>query len=535
MVVEYRCPIPSLIFFVSTQLSILIQLSSNIVTPSLPSSLSSLPNSPYLFSGRRISLPHPFRHLFRPYQLSILIQLLSNIVFPSRHSSFFVPTHLSILNQLLSNSVAPFLPSSFLSLPNSPYLFSSRRISFPHPVIHLFRPYPTLHTYSVVVEYRYPISSLIFFVPTQLSILIQWSSNIVAPSLPSSFSSLPSSPYLFSSRRISLPHPFPHLFSSQPNSPYLISCCRIALPHSFPHLFCPFPTLHTYSAVVEYRFPIPSFIFFVPTQLSILIQWSSNIVTPSLPSSFSSLPSSPYLFSGRRISLPHPFPHLFRPYPTLHTYSVVVEYRYPIPSLIFFVPTQLSILIQWSSNIVTPSLPSSFSFLPNSPYLFSGRRISLPHPFPHLFRSYPTLHTYSVVVEYRYPIPSLIFFVLTQLSILIQLSSNIVTPSLPSSFLSLPNSPYLFSGHRISLPHPFPHLFRPYPTLHTYSVVVEYRYPIPSVIFFVPTQLSILIQWSSNIITPSLPSSFSSLPNSPYLFSCRRISLLHPFLHFLLV
>jgi hypothetical protein len=39
----------------------------------------------------------------------------------------------------------------------------------------------------------------------------------------------------------------------------------------------------------------------------------------------------------------------------------------------------------------------------------------------------------------RYPIPSLIFFVLTQLSILIQLSSNIVTPSLPSSFSSWGN------------------------------------------------------------------------------------------------
>jgi hypothetical protein len=49
----------------------------------------------------------------------------------------------------------------------------------------IFDDYPTLHTYSVVVEYRYPISSLIFFVPTQLSILIQWSSKIVAPSPPS--------------------------------------------------------------------------------------------------------------------------------------------------------------------------------------------------------------------------------------------------------------------------------------------------------------------------------------------------------------
>jgi hypothetical protein len=80
-------------------------------------------------------------------------------------------------------------------------------------------------------------------------------------------------------------------------------------------------------------------------------------------------------------------------------------------------------------------------------------------------------------------------------------------------------------------------VFRPYPTLHTYSVVVEYRCPIPSLIFFVPTQFFILIQWSwsSNIVTPSLLSSFSSLPNSPYLFSCRRISLLHPFPHFLLV
>ena len=158
-------------------------------------------------------------------------------------------------------------------------------------------------------------------------------------------------------------------------------------------VFRPYPTLHTYSVVVEYRCSIPSFIFFVPTQLSILIQWSSNIATPSLHSSLSSLPNSLCLFSGRRISLPHPFPHLFRPYPTLHTYSVVVEYRCSIPSLIFFAPTQLSILIQWSSNIVTPSLPSSFSSLPNSPYLISGRRISLPHPFPYLFGTYPTLHT----------------------------------------------------------------------------------------------------------------------------------------------
>jgi hypothetical protein len=46
---------------------------------------------------------------------------------------------------------------------------------------------------------------------------------------------------------------------------------------------------------------------------------------------------------------------------TLHTYSVVVEYRCPIPSLIFFVSTQLSILIQLSSNIVAPSLPSSLN------------------------------------------------------------------------------------------------------------------------------------------------------------------------------
>ena len=156
-----------------------------------------------------------------------------------------------------------------------------------------------------------------------------------------------------------------------------------------------YPTLHTYSVVVEYR-------------------------CPSLPSSFSSLPNSPYLFSSRRISLPHLFPHLFRPYPTLHTYSVVVEYSCSIPSLIFFVSTQLSVLIQWSSNIVAPSLPSSFSSLPNSPYLFSCRRIPLPHPFPHRFRPYPTLPTYLVVVEYRCPIPSLIFFVPTQLSILIQ-------------------------------------------------------------------------------------------------------------------
>ena len=106
---------------------------------------------------------------------------------------------------------------------------------------------------------------------------------------------------------------------------------------------------------------------------------------------------------------------VFRPYPTLHTYLVVVEY------------------------IVTPSLSSSFSSLPNSPYLFSGRRISLPHSFPHLFRPYPIFHTYSVVVvvEYRYPIPSVIFFVLTQLSIFIQLSSNIVAPSLPSFFISI--------------------------------------------------------------------------------------------------
>jgi hypothetical protein len=214
---------------------------------------------------------------------------------------------------------------------------------------------------------------------------------------------------------------------------------------------------------------------------------------------------------------------------------VVVEYRYPIPSLIFFVPTQLSILIQWSSNIVAPSLPSSFSSLPNSTYLFSCRRIWLPHPFPHLFRPYPSLPTYSVVVEYRCPISSHMFFVPTQLSILIQLSSNIVTPSLPSSFSSLPTSPYLFSSPRISLPNPSRHLFRPYPTRHTYSVVVEYRFPIPSLIFFVPIKLSIPIQWSSNIVTPSLPPSFSSLPNSPYLFSCRRISLLHPFPHFLLV
>jgi hypothetical protein len=117
--------------------------------------------------------------------------------------------------------------------------------------------------------------------------------------------------------------------------------------------------------VVEYRCSIPSLIFFAPTQLSILIQWSSNIVTPSLPLSLSSLPNSPYLISCRRISLPHRFPHLFRPYPTHHTYSVVVEYRCPITSLIFFVPTQLSMLNQWSSNIVTPSLPSSFSSLPN--------------------------------------------------------------------------------------------------------------------------------------------------------------------------
>jgi hypothetical protein len=56
--------------------------------------------------------------------------------------------------------------------------------------------------------------------------------------------------------------------------------------------------------------------------------------------------NSAYLFSGRRISLPRPFTHLFRPYPTLHTYSVVVEYRYPIPSLIFFVPTQLSLRVK---------------------------------------------------------------------------------------------------------------------------------------------------------------------------------------------
>ena len=390
------------------------------------------------------------------------------------------------------------------------------------------------------VSALWPIQSTRLFVPTQLSILIQLSPNIVNPSLPSSYSSLPNSPYLFSCRRISLPHPFPHLFRT-------------------------YPTLHTYSVVVEYRCPIPSLIFFVPTQLSMLIQWSSNIITPFLHSSFSFLPNSLCLFSGRRISLPHPFPHLFRPYPTLHTYSVVVEYRCPVPSVIFFVPTQLSTLIQWSSNIVTPFLPSSFSSLPNSPYLFSGRRISFPHPFPLLFRTYPTLHTYSVVVEYRCPIPSLIFFVPTQLSILIQLSSNIVAPSLPSSFSSLPNSPCLFSCRRISLPRPFTHLFRPYPTLHTYSVVVvvEYRYPIPSVIFFVltqlsiriqwswssislphpslifsvPTQFSILIQWSwsSNIVTPSLLSSFSSLPNSPYLFSGCRISLLHPFPHFLLV
>ena len=411
-----------------------------------------------------------------------------------------------MLIQLSSNIVSPTRTSSFSSLPNSPYLFSCRRISFPQPVPHLFRLYPTLHTYSVVVEYRFPNPYLIFFVSTQLSMLIQWSSNIVAPSLPSSFSSLPNSPCLFSCRRISLPHPFPHLFR-------------------------PYPTLHAYSVVVEYRCPIPSLIFFVPTQLSMLIQLSSNIVSPTRTSSFSSLPNSPYLFSGRRISLPHPFPHLFRPYPTLYTYSVVVEYRYPIPSLIFFVFTQLSILIQWSSNIVAPSLPSSFSSLPNSVYLFSCRRISLPHPFPHLFRPYPSLPIYSVVVEYRYPIPSLIFFVPTQLCILIQLSSNIVTPSLPSSFSSLPISPYLFSCRRISLPNPFGHLFRPYPTLHTNSVVVEYRCPIPSLIFFVPTQLSILIQWSSNIVAPSLPSSFSSLPNSPYLFSGRRISLPHPFPH----
>jgi hypothetical protein len=39
---------------------------------------------------------------------------------------------------------------------------------------------------------------------------------------------------------------------------------------------------------------------------------------------------------------------------------VVVEYRYPIPSPIFFVPTELSILIQLSSNIVAPSLSSFF-------------------------------------------------------------------------------------------------------------------------------------------------------------------------------
>ena len=112
--------------------------------------------------------------------------------------------------------------------------------------------------------------------------------------------------------------------------------------------------------------------FFVPTQLSMLIQLSSNIVSPTRTSSFSSLPNSPYLFSA------------------------------------------------WSSNIAAPSLPSSFSSLPNFVYLFSCRRISLPHPFPHLFRPYPSLPIYSVVVEYRCPIPSLIFFVSTQLSILIQ-------------------------------------------------------------------------------------------------------------------
>ena len=147
---------------------------------------------------------------------------------------------------------------------------------------------------------------------------------------------------------------------------------------------------------------------------------------------------------------------------------MVVEYRYPIPSLIFSVPTQLSILNQWSSNIVTPSLPLSFSYPPNSPYLISGRRLSLPHPFPYLFRTYPTLH-------------------------INQWSSNIVAPSLPSSVSYLPNSPHLISGRRISLPHPFPYLFRLYSTFNTYSVVVEYRCPIPSLIFFVPTQLSILI------------------------------------------
>jgi hypothetical protein len=100
------------------------------------------------------------------------------------------------------------------------------------------------------------------------------------------------------------------------------------------------------------------------------------------------------------------------------------------------------------------------SSLPNSPYFY-------------IFRHYPILHTF-------------IFFVSTQFSILLY-------------FSSLPNSPYFY-------------IFRNYPILYTF-------------IFFVTTHFSILLY-------------FSSLPNSPYFFSGSRKSLApltHPFHHFYIV